>query len=81
MTATLRDSNCARPCRTVSWAGSDRSSSPSLSLMLNAVVLWTAAAVAELRAQDHEIRDEDVARLSPLKHKNLNALGRYWRVF
>ncbi|MFF7986361.1 hypothetical protein ACFZDK_45920 [Streptomyces sp. NPDC007901] len=25
----------------------------------------------------HEIRDEDVARLSPLKHRNLNCLGRY----
>ncbi|NGO47047.1 transposase [Streptomyces sp. YC419] len=23
------------------------------------------------------MRDEDVARLSPLKHKNLNVLGRY----
>lgn len=29
------------------------------------------------RAEGHEIRDEDVARLSPLKHKNLNLLGRY----
>ncbi|WSC66835.1 transposase (plasmid) [Streptomyces anulatus] len=35
------------------------------------------AAVAQLRAEDHEIRDEDVALLSPLKHKNLNVLGRY----
>ncbi|MFJ4188170.1 hypothetical protein [Kitasatospora sp. NPDC089509] len=25
----------------------------------------------------HEIRDEDIARLSPLKHRNLNPLGRY----
>jgi hypothetical protein len=25
----------------------------------------------------HEISDEDIARLSPLKHKNLNVLGRY----
>lgn len=25
----------------------------------------------------HEIRDEDIARLSPLKHRNLNLLGRY----
>ncbi|WUW51678.1 hypothetical protein OIU91_03205 [Streptomyces sp. NBC_01456] len=24
-----------------------------------------------------QIRDEDVARLSPLEHKNLNVLGRY----
>ncbi|MGE6736262.1 Tn3 family transposase, partial [Streptomyces sp. NPDC059900] len=35
------------------------------------------AAVAQLRAEGHEIRDEDVARLSPLKHRNLNLLGRY----
>ncbi len=33
-------------------------------------------AVAQLRAEGHEIRDEDVARLSPLKFKNLNVLGR-----
>jgi hypothetical protein len=49
--------------------------------VLNAVVLWTTryidAAVAQLRAEGHEIRDEDIARLSPLKHKNLNCLGRY----
>jgi Tn3 transposase DDE domain len=47
----------------------------------NAVVLWTTkyidAAVAQLRAEGHEISDEDVARLSPLKFKNLNVLGRY----
>jgi hypothetical protein len=53
----------------------------SLGLVLNAVILWTTryidAAVAQLRAEGHEIRDEDVARLSPLKHRNLNVLGRY----
>lgn len=31
-----------------------------------------AADVAQLRTEGHEIRDEDVARLSPLKHKSLN---------
>jgi hypothetical protein len=45
------------------------------------VALWTTryidAAVARLRAECHEIRDEDIARLSPLKHRNLNVLGRY----
>jgi hypothetical protein len=35
------------------------------------------AAVAQLRAEGHEIRDEDIARLSPLKHRNLNVLDRY----
>lgn len=52
-----------------------------LGLVLNAVVLWTTryidAAVAQLRVEGHEVRDEDVARLSPLKHRNLNVLGRY----
>ncbi|GAA1229233.1 hypothetical protein GCM10009665_19590 [Kitasatospora nipponensis] len=42
------------------------------------------AAVAQLRAGGHEIRDEDIARLSPLKHRNLNVYldklqVRYWR--
>lgn len=53
----------------------------ALGLVLNAVVLWTTryidAAVAQLRAEGHDIKDEDVARLSPLKHKNPNCLGRY----
>lgn len=53
----------------------------SLGLVLNAVVLWTTryidAAVVQLRAEGHEVRDEDIARLSPLKHRNLNVLGRY----
>lgn len=53
----------------------------SLGLVLNAVVLWTTryidAAVVHLRAEGHGIRDEDIARLSPLKHRNLNVLGRY----
>ncbi len=53
----------------------------ALGLVLNAVVLWTTrhidAAVDQLRAEGHEIRDEDGARLSPLKHRNLNVLGRY----
>jgi hypothetical protein len=55
----------------------------ALGLVLNAVVLWTTryldAAVAQLRAlpSDHDVLDEDVARLSPLRHANLNCLGRY----
>jgi hypothetical protein len=42
---------------------------------------WTTryidAAVTQLQAEGHELRDEDIARLSPLKHRNLNLLGRY----
>jgi hypothetical protein len=53
----------------------------SFGQVLNAVVLWTTkyidAAGAQLRAEGHELRDEDIARLSPLKHRNLNVLGRY----
>ncbi|WTD78807.1 transposase [Streptomyces sp. NBC_01635] len=33
--------------------------------------------LARFRAEGHEIRDEDIARLSPLKLRNLNVLGRY----
>ncbi|MGH3722474.1 MAG: Tn3 family transposase [Pseudonocardiaceae bacterium] len=35
------------------------------------------AAVAQLQAESHEIHGEDIARLSPLKDRNLNLLGRY----
>jgi Tn3 transposase DDE domain len=45
------------------------------------IVLWTTryvdAAVAQLKAEGHEIRDEDIARLSPLKHRNLNLVDRF----
>lgn len=44
-------------------------------------MLWNTryldAAVAQLRAEGHEIRDEDVARLSPLKDRHINFLGRH----
>lgn len=49
-------------------------------------MLWTTryleAAVEQVRAPPaeervHDVLDQDVARLSPLKHANLNVLGRY----
>lgn len=53
----------------------------ALGLVLNAVVLWNTryldAAVAQLRAEGHDLKDEDVARLSPLKDQHINFLGRY----
>ncbi len=53
----------------------------ALGLVLNAVVLWNTryldAAVAQLRAEGHDIEDEDVARLSPLKDRHIKLLGRY----
>lgn len=53
----------------------------ALGLVLDAIVLWTTryidAAVARLQAEGHEIREEDIARLSPLEHRNPNLLRRY----
>lgn len=53
----------------------------SLGLVVNAVTLWVTryldAAITEVRAQGHQVRDADAARLSPLKTKRLNVLGRY----
>jgi TnpA family transposase len=53
----------------------------ALGLVVNAVVLWTTryldAAVAQLEADGHVIDDADKARLSPLKDKHVNVLGRY----
>jgi TnpA family transposase len=53
----------------------------ALGLVVNAVVLWNTiymnAALNELRAEGFDVRDEDVARLSPLPHEHLNVLGRY----
>jgi hypothetical protein len=53
----------------------------ALGLVLNAVVLWNSrhldAAVAQIRAEGHDINDEDAARLSPLKDRHINFLGRY----
>src|SRR4030081_163137 len=53
----------------------------ALGLVLNAVVLWTTRymdlALGQLRQAGCPVRDEDVARLSPLGFKHLNFLGRY----
>ncbi|MBO0914081.1 hypothetical protein J1C73_07040 [Streptomyces laculatispora] len=49
---------------------------------LGALGLVLNAAVGELRAlpveeRKHDVLDEDVARFFPLKHADLNVLGRY----
>jgi TnpA family transposase len=53
----------------------------ALGLVVNAVILWNTiymdAALGQLRAEGLEVRDEDVARLSPLAHEHINMLGRY----
>lgn len=45
------------------------------------IVLWNTsyveAALNKLRADGFEVKDEDVARLSPLVHEHINMLGRY----
>jgi TnpA family transposase len=53
----------------------------ALGLAVNVIVLWNTiymdAALRQLRAEGYEVRDEDVARLSPLGHEHINMLGRY----
>ncbi len=56
----------------------------SLGLVLNAGALWNTLyldqAVSHLRnagAEDTEVRDEDLARVSPLMHAHIRVLGRY----
>jgi len=53
----------------------------ALGILVNAITLWNTryldAAVEQLRATGYPVREEDVARLSPLGHAHLNELGRY----
>nr|WP_225080646.1 MULTISPECIES: transposase [unclassified Streptomyces] len=53
----------------------------ALGLVLNALVLFNTrymdAAVNQLTADGFDVRDEDVARLSPFTRHHLNMLGRY----
>jgi hypothetical protein len=45
------------------------------------IVLWNTlymeSALNRLRAEGYPVRDDDVARLSPLLHEHINMLGRY----
>jgi TnpA family transposase len=51
----------------------------ALGLVLNVIVLWNTlymnAALTQLRLEGHEVREADVARLSPLGHEHINLLG------
>ncbi|MDA8250593.1 MAG: Tn3 family transposase [Rhodospirillales bacterium] len=53
----------------------------ALGLVVNAIILWNTiymdAALDQLRAEGFDVRDEDIARLSPLAHEHVNVLGRY----
>ena len=50
-------------------------------MVLNMIVLWNTiymeAALDQLRADGYTVKNEDVARLSPLLHEHINMLGRY----
>lgn len=54
----------------------------ALGLVVNIIVLWNTiyidAVLTQLRQEGYQVRDEDVARLSPFVHKrHINLLGRY----
>jgi hypothetical protein len=50
-------------------------------LAVNIIVLWNTiymdAALRQLPKEGIEVREEDVARLSPLGHEHINMLGCY----
>jgi TnpA family transposase len=54
----------------------------ALGLVLNMIVLWNTiyleAALNQLRKEGYPVKDEDVARLSPLIHDHIHMLGRYF---
>ncbi len=53
----------------------------ALGLVTNALVLWNTiymqAALEHLKQQGEDVKEEDEARLSPLRHKHVNMLGHY----
>jgi len=53
----------------------------ALGLVLNALILWNTrymdAALNHLRFEGIEVRDEDIARLSPLRDQYITVQGRY----
>jgi len=53
----------------------------ALGLVVNIIILWNTiymdAALEQLRKEGFLVRDEDVARLSPLIYEHINLLGRY----
>jgi TnpA family transposase len=53
----------------------------ALGLVVNSIILrntiYMDAALDQLRSEGMDVRDKDVARLSPLGHEHINMLGRY----
>lgn len=56
----------------------------ALGLVLNVIVIWNTLYMQQsldyLRRHGHEVKEEDVARLSPLSFEHINFLGRYFFV-
>lgn len=51
-----------------------------LSLLSNAALVWnTVCIVGQLRAAGHEVRDEDLARVSPLAYAPAMPNGSYFQ--
>jgi TnpA family transposase len=54
-----------------------------LSLLSNAVLVWNTVHIArivdQLRAAGHQVRDEDLARVSPLAHAHVIPNGSYFQ--
>jgi Tn3 transposase DDE domain len=54
-----------------------------LSLLSNAVLVWNTVHIArivdQLRAAGHEVKDEDLARASPLAHAHVIPNGSYFQ--
>jgi TnpA family transposase len=52
----------------------------ALGFVVNAIAFWNTrymqAALGQIREMGDEVLDEDVARLSPLKWRHINFLGR-----
>ncbi len=53
----------------------------ALGLVVNIIVLWNTVymdkALSHLRSTGYKTRTEDIVRLSPLRHKHINLMGRY----
>ena len=53
----------------------------ALGLITNAVILWNTiymeSALNYMKQHGFETKEEDIARLSPLKHEHINVLGNY----
>jgi hypothetical protein len=74
---------CTRPLRRLRqrYREGQEDQLGSLGLVANIIILWNTiyieAILQQLRREKYPLREEDVARLSPLGHQHINLLGRY----